>query len=104
MRAPAEQNFQVALTRIALPAPVLLLPPLLMRAFESFEFVRARPALRGPAQIVSITASLLFALPLAIGVFPQNSEVAVEELEPEFRQLTDSRGARITSLVFNKGL
>ncbi len=61
------------MTRIVLPAPVLLLPPLLMRAFESFSFVRARPALRGPAQIVSVTASLLVALPLAIGVFPQDS-------------------------------
>lgn len=65
------------MTRIALPAPVLLLPPLLMRAFESFSFVRARPALRGPAQIVSVTASLLVALPLAIGVFPQDSGTAL---------------------------
>ena len=75
-----------------------------MRVFESFEFARARPALRGPAQIVSITASLLFALPLAIGVFPQNSEVAVEELESEFHHLRDSAGNPIKALVFNKGL
>ena len=92
------------MTRIVLPAPVLLLPPLLMRAFESFSFVRARPALRGPAQIVSVTASLLVALPLAIGVFPQDSEVDVKELEPEFHNLRDANNAPIRSLIFNKGL
>jgi hypothetical protein len=94
--------FQVALTRVALPAPVLLLPPLLMRLFQPL--IANRPAMRGPAQILSITASLLFALPLAIGVFPQNSEVDVAELEGEFQNLKDSAGRPIKSLIFNKGL
>ncbi len=49
---------QVALTRVILPAPVLLLPPLLMRIFESFSFVKSRPALRPPLQLFTITGPL----------------------------------------------
>ena len=44
------------------------------------------------------------ALPLAIAVFPQVSEIKARSLEPEFHDLRDDNGEIIDTLYYNKGL
>lgn len=104
--AGGEALKQVALTRVALPMPILLLPPLIMNSFDrmSSAFKNAPRKVRLPVELLVITLSLSGALPLAISLFPQISSISSQALEPEFQNLKDSKGNAIDRLYFNKGL
>ena len=51
-----------------------------------------------------ITISLMTALPLAIGAFPQRAEVNPLALERRFWDIRDENGRVINKLYYNKGL
>lgn len=53
-----------------------------------------------------ITASLAFALPVSIAVFPQEARFRTDSLEPELQNLRLKSGSRreVTYLYANKGL
>ena len=93
---------QVVLSRVFLPAPIMILPPVIMSGLEKVKMVTK--ATRFPLQVAVITACLWGALPCAIGLFPQISEVDPKKLEPQFHGLVDEKGRPITKLFFNKGL
>jgi tricarboxylate carrier len=95
---------EVALTRVALPAPILLFPPAIMSLWDRTGLAKANPKWRPFVQVPVITACLWLALPLAIGLFPQVSSVKAEQLEPQFHNLKDSKGNRVEQFFFNKGL
>nr|XP_058934869.1 sideroflexin-5 isoform X2 [Kogia breviceps] len=97
---------ETALTRVALPMPILMLPPAIMSMLERTALLQARPRLLLPVQSLVCLAAFGLALPLAISLFPQMSEAAGEEqkiettqLEPEIARATSSR-----TVVYNKGL
>lgn len=52
--------------------------------------------------IALIFGTSLFALPLALAVFPQRQAIDVEKLEPELAKKARDRG--ITTLEFNRGI
>lgn len=93
-----------ALSRIALPVPVLMAPPLVTSAVNAAGLMPKNPRLQMLVNVGIVTACLWGALPLAIGIFPQEMEVPVTELEPEFHDLKNAAGDKINSLFFNKGL
>lgn len=93
---------QVALTRVVLPAPVLLLPPLLASVMT--RMVAGNPRYSTLIQLVSVASSLLFAMPVAIALFPQVTEVSPDQLEDNFRNMKNEKGEVITKFYFNKGL
>eukprot|EP01006_Ploeotia_vitrea_P012521 TRINITY_DN33143_c0_g1_i1.p2 TRINITY_DN33143_c0_g1~~TRINITY_DN33143_c0_g1_i1.p2 ORF type:complete len:316 (-),score=137.58 TRINITY_DN33143_c0_g1_i1:28-975(-) len=97
---------QVALTRVVLPAPILIFPPLIMKWANARQFMKAAsPRFRMGVEVAVVGACVWFALPVAIGLFPQISSVSVDELEEEFHNLTDAAtGERITRVWYNKGL
>lgn len=95
---------EVAMTRVALPAPILLFPPIIMSMWDRLSFAQSRPSWRPIVQVPVITACLWLALPLAIGLFPQMSSIPAGKLEPEFQNLQDSKGKKIETFYFNKGL
>lgn len=86
---------QVALSRVAIAFPCLTIPPLFLNFFK--------PKYKTPWNLALICASLSLALPLAIGIFPQESRVPVESLEKNFHNLYNGT-ERITHVRFNKGL
>ncbi|KAJ8781350.1 hypothetical protein J1605_011334 [Eschrichtius robustus] len=118
---------ETALTRVVLPMPILVLPPIVMSMLEKTALLQARPRLLLPVQSLVCLAAFGLALPLAISLFPQMSEAAGEEqkvnetlcsgitdgerragepaviettqLEPEIARATSSR-----TVVYNKGL
>ncbi|XP_072026772.1 sideroflexin-5-like [Amphiura filiformis] len=91
---------ETALTRIVLPAPILLIPPIVMATIENKTTLLKRfPRFNLPLQAIVCTAAFAFALPLAISLFPQMSEVPVSKLEPEIQQATTS-----DTVIYNKGL
>ena len=55
-------------------------------------------------EITCISGELYLAVPLAIGMYPQTAKIKSSILEEEFRELTNPRGERIHTFVFNKGL
>ena len=95
--------YKTILTRsLGLPLPVLVLPPLVAGAVVPANATRAT---RVAFDLVIITACLAGALPLTIAAFPQQMELDVAALEPEFRALRDRvTGAPVLKLYANKGL
>lgn len=90
---------ETAQTRVALPLPILTLPPIIMGFLNRMPWLIARPFLQIPVQTVVATAAFGFALPLAIALFPQYGKVRASELEADrFGHL----GSQI--LIYNKGL
>ena len=93
----------IASRGMGIPLPVLVLPPLLVSGLSRLPGLR-HPRLRVPLELAAVTASLAGALPLAIAAFPQRIEMDASSLEPQFYDLRDKAGARVTKLYCNKGL
>ncbi len=81
------------------------MPPLIMSAIEGvWPALRSNPRLRVPVEVGVVASSLWMGLPAAIGLFPQDCEMSVKDLEPRFQGLKDKNGQPITTVYFNKGL
>jgi len=100
----------VALTRMVLPIPILLLPPYLMDALKKHPGV-AKAVQRSPLgvgfamELSVIVACILFALPGAIALSPQEMTVEAQWLEPKFHKLTSPvTGQPVNTLIYNKGM
>ncbi|XP_069779511.1 sideroflexin-5-like isoform X2 [Narcine bancroftii] len=67
---------ETALTRIVLPVPILVLPPIIMSFLEKTRMLKAHPRLTLPLHGLVCLAAFGFALPIAISIFPQISEIS----------------------------
>ena len=79
--------FQTAFSRVVLPAPILLFPPYAMKALMAIPAVQTRVWMHTPLNIATIAVFLYGALPMACGLFPQQSSIEVRKLEKEFHEL-----------------
>lgn len=98
---------QVAISRVLIPIPLMLFPPIIMNCLTdpAKGMLRAKPKLHLPVQIGVLLVMLRLALPLCIAVFPEDSEMASSRLEPSLREWRSSTGSALSSTVtFNKGL
>ncbi|PVD30616.1 hypothetical protein C0Q70_09889 [Pomacea canaliculata] len=68
---------KTALTRMFLPAPILIIPPVVMSFLEKTKFLKTYPRMHLPINSVVCTLAFGFALPVAIALFPQVSHVSV---------------------------
>ncbi|XP_040055710.2 sideroflexin-5a isoform X2 [Gasterosteus aculeatus] len=90
---------ETALTRAVLPVPILILPPIIMSVLERLPLLQRRPRLVLPVHSLVCLAAFALALPLAISLFPQMSQIGVNRLEPEIAAATDCK-----VVTYNKGL
>uniref|UniRef100_A0A0B7A4M3 Sidoreflexin n=1 Tax=Arion vulgaris TaxID=1028688 RepID=A0A0B7A4M3_9EUPU len=90
---------ETALTRMFLPAPILLIPPVIMSFLEKRQFLIRSPRLHLPINAVVCTLAFGCALPVAIALFPQFSEIRRDKLEHEIQEETSE-----DVLYYNKGL
>ncbi|XP_066535673.1 sideroflexin-5a [Hoplias malabaricus] len=90
---------ETALTRVVLPMPILVLPPVVMSILESLPLLQRHPRLVLPVHSLVCLCAFSLALPLAISLFPQNSQIHSSQLEPEI-----SAGMKCKVLTYNKGL
>lgn len=102
--AAHEAIFQTAITRVVLPAPLLITPPIVMMGLQRTGLFAALPALRLPVEAVVCAAVFIFGLPFAISLFPQEGSLPAAKLEPQFHHVVDSQGRRVETFFFNKGL
>ncbi|KAJ8389539.1 hypothetical protein AAFF_G00119290 [Aldrovandia affinis] len=90
---------ETALTRVVLPMPILVLPPLVMSFLERLPLLQTHRRLVLPVHSLVCLAAFGLALPLAISLFPQMSQIEVSRLEAEIAMATDSK-----VVTYNKGL
>ncbi|XP_018971986.2 sideroflexin-5-like isoform X1 [Cyprinus carpio] len=90
---------ETALTRVALPLPIFVLPPIIMAFLEKLPLMQAHRRMMLPVHSLVCLAVFGLSLPLAISLFPQMSEIEASHLEPEIAMATDCK-----VLTYNKGL
>ena len=89
---------QTAVSRLVLPAPVLLFLPFAMKGLMSIPAIQSRTFLHFPLSIGTIAVFSYVALPMACGLFPQQSSLSIKKLEKEFHDLP------IKDVWYNRGL
>ncbi|KDO27049.1 hypothetical protein SPRG_07760 [Saprolegnia parasitica CBS 223.65] len=91
--------------RIFAAAPILILPPLTMRALETkVDFWARRPRLRLPTTLAMVAVAIQCAVPLTFGLFRQSAQVSVGYLEPELQNKHRLSGEPVRVATYNKGL
>jgi len=84
------------------PIAPMLLPPLMFAALQSVFPVGFVGGVVAQTLFVAVCSGV--ALPVAIAAFPQEMELAVAALEPQFQQAKDAKGQPIEYVLCNKGL
>lgn len=96
---------EVVLSRIGMAVPGMIIPPIIMNTLEQKPFMRRRPWLNSPIQILLCGFFLTFTTPMCCALFPQKSSIAVAKLDPKLREKLVHDGMKETDRVyFNKGL
>ncbi|XP_055334808.1 sideroflexin-1-like [Paramacrobiotus metropolitanus] len=94
---------KVALSRICMAVPGMVLPPILMNHLEQkTTFFQRYPWAPAPLQIGICGVCLIFATPLCCALFPQRSSISVKDVEPHLQKVAALKG--IDELHYNKGL
>uniref|UniRef100_H3GBW6 Sidoreflexin n=1 Tax=Phytophthora ramorum TaxID=164328 RepID=H3GBW6_PHYRM len=95
---------EVALTRVALPMPILLLPPYLYEVMKKHNIMPQAKYPKLAAELVVLTLCLWGAMPSAVALFPQNGTISADSVEEEFRSRVDRHGQPIRHFIYNKGI
>ncbi|XP_076005363.1 sideroflexin-5b [Genypterus blacodes] len=90
---------ETAFTRVILPMPIFVLPPIIMSYLERLRFLQSNRRLMLPIHSFVCLVTFGLSLPLAISLFPQMSQLEVSRLEPEIAMATDCK-----VVTYNKGL
>ena len=87
-----------------LPMTPMLVPPLVMAGLRKMPIVAAGGAGAIATEVTVVAACIAIGLPLAIAVFPQETQISTAALEEEFQNLKDSKGQPVEYVLCNKGL
>ncbi|KAJ8262382.1 hypothetical protein GJAV_G00165810 [Gymnothorax javanicus] len=90
---------ETALTRVVLPMPIMVFPPMIMAFLEKLPLLQTHRKLVLPVHSLVCLVTFGLALPVAIALFPQISQIEVSQLEPEIAIATDCK-----VVTYNKGL
>jgi len=91
---------ETALSRVFNATPIMVLPPLLLLRLQRTDWLKQRPRMVVPVNLGLILTTSIFALPLALAVFPQRQAITVEKLEEEFH----GKGGEGGLVEFNRGI
>jgi sideroflexin-5 len=91
---------ETALSRVLNASPIMVIPPLVLVRLQQTAWLSQRPRMVLPVNLGLILTTSLFALPLALGAFPQRQAVKASSLEPEFHD----KGGEGGLIEFNRGL
>ncbi|KAL8834395.1 MAG: hypothetical protein Q9170_003763 [Blastenia crenularia] len=91
---------ETALSRVLNATPIMVLPPLVLVRLQRTDWLKSRPRLVLPVNLGLILTTSVFALPLALGAFPQRQAIQAKKLEGE---IADQVG-RDGMVEFNRGI
>lgn len=91
---------ETAISRVLNATPIMVVPPLVLVRLEKTAWLKARPRMVLPVNLALILGTSLFALPLALGAFPQRQAIGAGSLEEEFWE----RGGENGNVEFNRGM
>ena len=91
---------ETALSRVCNATPIMVIPPLILVRLQRTLWLQQRPRMVLPINLGLILTTSLFALPLALGVFPGRQAVKASSLESEFH----NKGGKDGLVEFNRGL
>jgi tricarboxylate carrier len=91
---------ETALSRIINATPIMVLPPLILLRLQKTALLTKNPRLTLPVNLGLILGTSLFALPIALGVFPAKQRIGVSWVEDEFTEKLGSTG----EVEFNRGM
>ncbi|XP_076779692.1 sideroflexin-2 isoform X2 [Arvicanthis niloticus] len=104
-RAAAVGITQVVISRITMAAPGMILLPVIMERLERLPLMKKVKLLHAPLQVLLCGCFLLFMVPVACGLFPQECKLPVSYLEPELQDSIKAKyGEQVLFAYFNKGL
>ncbi|XP_012692584.2 sideroflexin-2 [Clupea harengus] len=104
-KAAAKGITQVVISRVTMAAPGMIILPIIMQRLEKYRFMQKITFLHCPLQVMMVGMFLVFMVPAACSLFPQQCSIAVSKLEPELRESIASKyGDKIQCVYFNKGL
>ncbi|KAH3789981.1 hypothetical protein DPMN_168174 [Dreissena polymorpha] len=95
---------QVVISRVCMATPGMIFPPILMSWLEEKQFMKARPWLNAPIQVLVVGFFLVFATPFCCALFPQKSSMAVSSLEKDLQEKIKALPDPVDRVYFNKGL
>jgi len=91
---------ETAASRVINATPIMVLPPLLLVRLQKTAWLSQRPRMVLPVNLGLIFATSVFALPLALGVYPQREAVSAKSLEEQFW----TKGGEGGMVEFNRGI
>lgn len=95
---------QVVLSRIGMAMPGMLIPPVIMNHLDKRGILKRFPWINAPLQVGLCGLFLVFATPLCCALFPQQSSISIDSLEPEVREMAEKMKITDKTLYYNKGL
>lgn len=97
---------ETALSRVLNATPIMVIPPLVLLGLQKrWSLMKTRPGLVLPVNLGVIFVTSIFALPLALGAFPQRQRVGVEKVEEGVREVLRRRGGEgVREVEFNRGI
>uniref|UniRef100_A0A0N5AFR4 Sidoreflexin n=1 Tax=Syphacia muris TaxID=451379 RepID=A0A0N5AFR4_9BILA len=95
---------KVVLSRIFMASPTFVCIPVFMNWCVKTRWYKARPWVSAPLQAAIAGVVLLLSTPLCCAIYPQLSQVNVDDLEPEVRKKVQQLKNPPQVLYYNKGL
>ena len=91
---------ETAISRVLNSSPIMIIPPLILVRLQKQAWLQRNPRLTLPVNLGLILTTSIFALPLALGAFPQRQAVDASSLEEEFW----GKGGEGGKVAFNRGI
>lgn len=91
---------ETALSRVFNATPIMVLPPLILVKLQKGQWLKNNPRMVLPVNLGLILTTSIFALPIALAVFPQRQAISAEKLEEEFH----GKGGQGGMVEFNRGI
>jgi len=101
---------QVVFSRIVMAAPGMMFLPVIMERMEKKTWFKTRTVLHAPFQVLGVGCFLLFMVPIACAIFPQNATISLEKIRTSdadaYKELCERYGSdNIPEVLhYNKGL
>lgn len=97
---------ETALSRVLNATPIMVIPPLLLIGLQKrWKLLHRNPKAILPVNVGLIFVTSVFALPLALGAFPQRQKVGIDKVEGSIVEALKRKGGDVVNEVeFNRGI